>query len=159
MKVTKPDGGWQPPTGISPRPMLMGAPRNALRAFNAGVIAGFFAQNLPAKAVEFMPSSFLLGRRQLHEFLHLLPEPREAVYFPLCLYPDWDGWFCALFGKKFQKISNDIKSRWKTEIRQKNTAPIPHRKPKVYGQKSAKGSAEVIPFSVLPPNYGTYGQR
>ena len=24
-------------TGISPRPMLMGAPRNALRAFNAGV--------------------------------------------------------------------------------------------------------------------------
>ena len=31
------DGGWQPPTGISPRPMLMGAPRNALRAFNAGV--------------------------------------------------------------------------------------------------------------------------
>lgn len=24
-------------TGISPRPILMGAPRNALRAFNAGV--------------------------------------------------------------------------------------------------------------------------
>jgi len=35
--LAKPDGGWQPPTGISPRPMLMGAPRNALRAFNAGV--------------------------------------------------------------------------------------------------------------------------
>ena len=35
--MAKPDGGWQPPTGISPRPMLMGAPRNALRAFNAGV--------------------------------------------------------------------------------------------------------------------------
>ena len=37
MKATKPDGLWQQPTGISPRPMLMGAPRNALRAFNAGV--------------------------------------------------------------------------------------------------------------------------
>ena len=37
MKATKPDGRWQQPTGISPRPMLMGAPRNALRAFNAGV--------------------------------------------------------------------------------------------------------------------------
>ena len=36
-EMAKPDGGWQPPTGISPRPMLMGAPRNALRAFNAGV--------------------------------------------------------------------------------------------------------------------------
>ena len=35
--MAKPDGGWQPPTGVSPRPMLMGAPRNALRAFNAGV--------------------------------------------------------------------------------------------------------------------------
>ena len=35
--MAKPDGGWQPPTGISPRPMLMGAPRNALRAFSAGV--------------------------------------------------------------------------------------------------------------------------
>jgi len=35
--MAKTDGGWQPPTGISPRPMLMGAPRNALRAFNAGV--------------------------------------------------------------------------------------------------------------------------
>ena len=46
-----------------------------------------------------MPNGFLLGRRQLHEFLHLLPEPREAVYFPLCLYPDWEGRFCALFGK------------------------------------------------------------
>ncbi len=35
--MARTDGGWQPPTGISPRPMLMGAPRNALRAFNAGV--------------------------------------------------------------------------------------------------------------------------
>ena len=35
--MAKPDGRWQQPTGISPRPMLMGAPRNALRAFNAGV--------------------------------------------------------------------------------------------------------------------------
>ena len=35
--MAKPDGCWQQPTGISPRPMLMGAPRNALRAFNAGV--------------------------------------------------------------------------------------------------------------------------
>ena len=35
--MAKPDGGWQPTTGVSPRPMLMGAPRNALRAFNAGV--------------------------------------------------------------------------------------------------------------------------
>ena len=33
----KPDGCWPQPTGVSPRPMLMGAPRNALRAFNAGV--------------------------------------------------------------------------------------------------------------------------
>jgi len=31
------DGCWHSSTGISPRPMLMGAPRNALRAFNAGV--------------------------------------------------------------------------------------------------------------------------
>lgn len=35
--MAKTDGGWLPPTGISPRPMLVGAPRNALRAFNAGV--------------------------------------------------------------------------------------------------------------------------
>ena len=31
------DGCWRSSTGVSPRPMLMGAPRNALRAFNAGV--------------------------------------------------------------------------------------------------------------------------
>ena len=31
------DGCWHSSTGVSPRPMLMGAPRNALRAFNAGV--------------------------------------------------------------------------------------------------------------------------
>ena len=37
MKATKPDGRWQQPTGISPRLILMSAPRNALRAFNAGV--------------------------------------------------------------------------------------------------------------------------
>ena len=37
MKATKPDGHWQQPTGISPRLILMSAPRNALRAFNAGV--------------------------------------------------------------------------------------------------------------------------
>ena len=37
-------------TGISPRPMLMGAPRNALRAFNAGVSLSclcIFAHRLP----------------------------------------------------------------------------------------------------------------
>ena len=31
------DGCWHSSTGVSPRPMLMGAPRNAMRAFNAGV--------------------------------------------------------------------------------------------------------------------------
>ena len=37
-------------TGVSPRPMLMGAPRNALRAFNAGVSLSclhFIARKLP----------------------------------------------------------------------------------------------------------------
>ena len=36
-KEANTDGCWHSSTGVSPRPMLMGAARNALRAFNARV--------------------------------------------------------------------------------------------------------------------------
>ena len=36
-KEAKTDGCWHSSTGISPRPMLVGAARNALWAFNARV--------------------------------------------------------------------------------------------------------------------------
>lgn len=37
LNISKTDSRWLRLTGISPRPILMGAPRNTLRVFNAGV--------------------------------------------------------------------------------------------------------------------------
>ena len=52
-------------TGISPRPMLMGAPRNALRAFNAGVSLSclrVLAHRLPHLFCGLMFVALLFGR-------------------------------------------------------------------------------------------------
>ena len=52
-------------TGISPRPMLMGVPRNALRAFNAGVSLSclrVLAHRLPHLFCGLMFVALLFGR-------------------------------------------------------------------------------------------------
>lgn len=52
-------------TGISPRPMLMGAPRNALRAFNAGVSLSclrVLAHRLPPLFCGLVFLALLFGR-------------------------------------------------------------------------------------------------
>ena len=52
-------------TGISPRPMLMGAPRNALRAFNAGVSLSclcILAHRLPHLFCGLVFVALLFGR-------------------------------------------------------------------------------------------------
>ena len=53
------------PTGISPRPMLMGAPRNALRAFNAGVSLSYlrvFSHRVPHLFCDLVFVALLFGR-------------------------------------------------------------------------------------------------
>ena len=56
-------------TGISPRPMLMGAPRNALRAFNAGVSLSCLC---------------ILAHRQPHLFCGLVLSLTCLVGVPSC---------------------------------------------------------------------------
>ena len=56
---------------------MVGTPRDMTL-----IIAGFFAQNLPAKAVELMSNGFLLGWCQLQECTE------RPVFFPFRFYPE-----------------------------------------------------------------------
>ena len=51
---------------------MVGTPRDMTL-----IIAGFFAQNLPAKAVELMSNGFLLGWCQLQELLIMYNKLRK----------------------------------------------------------------------------------
>ena len=99
---------------------MVGTPRDMTL-----IIAGFFAQNLPAKAVELMSNGFLLGWCQLQEFLknwkpnfrsrRRTPTSREAVPYKtkrqkrtaaLCVFASFDS--CC--GIDSEKDSNAIVS-------------------------------------------------
>ena len=92
-----------------------------------------------------MPSSFLLGRHQFHEFCTSFLNCGRRCIFPL-LISRLGGVVLRTFRRKFQNFQRHKKSL-ENRNQAENTAPIPYRKPKVYRQKERKkGSAEVIPF-------------
>ena len=94
--MAKPDGGWQPPTGISPRPMLMGAPRNALRAFNAGVSLAerrSLPSTLPHAGADWLNRSFVRGPTQQSQKTLL----GEDEHCNDCTFtPAWKHRMCSL---------------------------------------------------------------
>ena len=71
-------------TGISPRPMLMGAPHNALRAFNAGVSLTLSVRHRPQAATPALRSgavrSIVWGPRKV---ARLCGERRSSVMIKL----------------------------------------------------------------------------
>ena len=67
---------------------MVGAPRDMTL-----IIAGFFTQNLPAKAVELMSNGFLLGWCQLQESFTSSPSPRGRLSSPFASIPIGRGSF------------------------------------------------------------------
>lgn len=76
---------------------MVGTPRDMTL-----IIAGFFAQNLPAKAVELMSNGFLLGWCQLQELFTSSHAPRGRLSSPFASIPNGR---CG-FGKVFGNISS-----------------------------------------------------
>ena len=104
---------------------MVGTPRDMTL-----IIAGFFTQNLPAKAVELMSNGFLLGWCQLQELFTSSHAPERSAFFPFRFYPEWkvrfwqlgnifeifqkyflDGGFWRIFRPRkslFQCLNNDL---------------------------------------------------
>ena len=124
-------------TGISPRPMLMGVPRNALRAFNAGVSLSclrVLAHRLPHLFCGLMFVALLFGRgpvlRTCNRVMahrptgstqtdrirlpYTAPEASQRAFFVKELYGDaaWKGG-----GKNTQRPALDqLRSKSRIEI-------------------------------------------
>lgn len=66
------------------------------------IIAGFFTQNLPAKAVELMSNGFLLGWCQLQELFTSSHAPRGRLSSPFASIPNGRCGFGKVFGNIFE---------------------------------------------------------
>ena len=78
---------------------MVGTPRNMTL-----IITGFFAQNLPAKAVELMSNGFLLGWCQLQESFTSFPDRGRRLTSPFASIPNGKGCFAKVSAKIFKKI-------------------------------------------------------
>ena len=87
---------------------MVGTPRDMTL-----IIAGFFAQNLPAKAVELMSNGDGVSSKSRSPPLR----HREVGFLPLSLLSRMEGAVLAKFRQKFsKKFSNGTMSRWKKKI-------------------------------------------
>ena len=76
---------------------MVGTPRDMTL-----IIAGFFTQNLPAKAVELMSNGFLLGWCQLQELFTSSHAPRGRLSSPFAAIPNGRCGFGKVFGNIFE---------------------------------------------------------
>ena len=76
---------------------MVGTPRDMTL-----IIACFFAQNLPAKAVELMSNGFLLGWCQLQELFTSSHAPRGRLSSPFASIPNGRCAFGKVFGNIFE---------------------------------------------------------
>ena len=76
---------------------MVGTPRDMTL-----IIAGFFTQNLPTKAVELMSNGFLLGWCQLQELFTSSHAPRGRLSSPFASIPNGRCGFGKVFGNIFE---------------------------------------------------------